>query len=385
METSELLETISRGEDGKHQFKANISNGNALASEIVAFSNSGGGQIFIGVNDDGSVAGLSADHLRSEHGLNQLIPNVATNLVKPAVNVTTENIALPGGLVMVVTIQDGISKPYFDNTGSIWVKNGADKRKVTSREEVQRMFQIAGLIHGDEVPANGITVADLDATYFADYFSREFGQSLEEIRIPLPKLLENMNLAKDSVLNIAGALLFSKAPQLRLPTYILKAIAFPGTDITSGEYLDSRDISGKLADMYQKAMGFLNANIRSVQGERGFNSTGMSEIPRETLEELVVNALVHRDFFVPAPIRLFVFQDRIEIISPGHLPNNLTVDNIISGNSNIRNPILVSFASKILPYRGIGSGIRRALSLYPHITFKDDREGNQFIVSIMRK
>ena len=76
--------------------------------------------------------------------------------------------------------------------------------------------------------------------------------------------------------------------------------------------------------------------------------------------------------------------DRIEIISPGCLPNNLTVLNIKNGNSNIRNPILTSFATKILPYRGLGNGIRRALKEYPRIEFHNDHEGNAFKVILAR-
>jgi ATP-dependent DNA helicase RecG len=382
MEASELFEIISRGEDGTHQFKANIANGNALAAEIVAFSNSGGGQIFIGVNDDGTVNGLSPENVR---GLNQLISSASTDMVKPAVNVTTENLRLPSGIVMIVTVQDGISKPYFDNAGSIWVKSGADKRKVTSREEIQRMFQKAGLVHGDEIPANGISIADIDQEYFRQFYQREYGDNPDGAEIPLSQLLENMNLSQTGVLNISGALLFASAPQIRLPAFIVKAVAFMGNDIEDANFIDSKDIAGKLSDVFQRTMSFLLSSLRSVQGEQGVNTTGQPEIPREALEELVVNALVHRDYFVPAPVRVFVFKDRVEIVSPGHLPNNLTVKNIVAGNSNIRNPILVSFASKILPYRGIGSGIRRALRLYPGIQFADDRDGNKFIVTIKRK
>ena len=82
---------------------------------------------------------------------------------------------------------------------------------------------------------------------------------------------------------------------------------------------------------------------------------------------------------------MLVFADRIEIISPGHLPNNLTIENIKNGNSNIRNPILASFAPKMLPYRGLGSGIRRSLREYKEIDFLDDRDGNKFVVIIRRK
>jgi ATP-dependent DNA helicase RecG len=95
---------------------------------------------------------------------------------------------------------------------------------------------------------------------------------------------------------------------------------------------------------------------------------------------------MHRDYLISAPIKLFIFDDRIEIVSPGRLPNNLTVEKIRTGNSNIRNPILVSYVAKgLLPYHGLGSGITRALSVWPHIDFTDDYDGNLFIASVRRE
>ncbi len=108
----------------------------------------------------------------------------------------------------------------------------------------------------------------------------------------------------------------------------MKADAFPGKSITTESYIDSRDITGKLSDIFQQTVGFILSNTKQVQGEQGINSPGQPEIPKIVLEELVTNALVHRDYFIQAPVRVFVFSDRIEIISPGHLPNNLTVANI---------------------------------------------------------
>ena len=243
----------------------------------------------------------------------------------------------------------------------IWVKNGSDKRRATAREEIQRLFQESGMVHADIIPASGMTITDLDMPYFTAFFQKRYGKSLDDQQVPLEQLITNLNLGKDGILNITGALLFSNSPEIRLPSYIVKAAAFPGTSIATEEYIDSRNITGKLSNIFQQTIGFLLDNTRQVQGEQGINSPGKPEIPRIVLEELVANALVHRDYFVSAPVRIFVFSDRIEIISPGHLPNNLTVENIKAGNSNIRNPVLASFAYQILPYRGFGSGIIRAL------------------------
>ena len=381
METTELIDLLSRGEDSRQQFKTDMNNADALAAEIVAFSNTAGGRIFIGVNDDGSVRGLSgADVAR----LNMLIANVASQVVRPAVNPLTENVPHPAGTVLVLSIAEGINKPYMDKNGVIWVKNGSDKRRATSREELQRLFQQAGLVHADETPVAGLSAGDVDMPYFETFFEQQFGEPLAQHNQPLPQLLTNMNLMNQGQLNVAGGLLFAKSPHYALPAFIVKAVAFVGTQIEDERYIDSRDIAGKLADVFQQTLGFIIANTRAAQGEQGFNSQGQPEIPRIVWEELVANALIHRDYFVSAPIRVLVFADRVEIISPGHLPNNLTIENIKAGNSNMRNPILASFAAKLLPYRGLGSGLLRSLRAWPQIELIDDRAGNLFKAIVAR-
>ena len=381
MEILELFEIISRGEDSRHQFKKNVSNNDSLAADMVAFSNGVGGRMLLGVDDDNGITGLTSDEVRR---LNQMISNTASENVRPAINPMTENIMTDDGVVMVVDIPAGINKPYQDKNGVIWVKSGSDKRRATSREEIQRIFQGAKLIHADEVPVPGVTAADLELDYFKSFFQKRFREDFDNQNISLSAILENMNLSKDGNLNIAGTLLFAKMPQFKLPIFIVKAGAFEADDLSASEYKDSRDITGKLADIFRQSVSFIISNIRHIQKDQGVNSVGIPEIPHEAIEELVANALVHRDYFVSAPVRIFVFSNRVEIISPGHLPNNLTVEHIKYGISNARNPTLASFAIDALPYRGHGSGIIRALSQYPHIDFCDDRDGNMFKVTIKR-
>lgn len=381
METIDLIEIISSGEGSKCRFKTGLSNNRQLAEDFIAFSNSYGGILLVGIDNFGTIMGITRDDVRI---YNNLIADTAVNYVRPPINVEVENKILSDKLVMVVTIHNGISKPYMDNNAAIWVKNGADKRKVTSREEIQRMFQSAGLIHGDEIPANGLSIADIDFDYFAAFIKKEFNESVDVKDDNLSRVLANMNLADKGIFNIAGGLLFAKNPQFRLPAFIVKAVSYPGNSIDEERYIDSRDITGKIADVFQGSYNFILGNLLRVQGEKGINSTGDVEIPEIVFEELLVNAIIHRDYFITAPVRIFIFTDRIEIISPGHLPNNLTIENIKNGNSNIRNPVLASFATRLLPYRGLGSGIRRALNAYVDITFIDDRDGNMFKAIIKR-
>ena len=385
MEAIELIELIGRGEDSRTQFKQTITNPESVAGDFVAFSNSKGGRILIGVNDQGTVVGLSADDIRR---INQLISNTATDRVRPSINPITENVSIGGLVVIVVTVQEGISKPYSDN-GVFWVKSGSDKRKVTAREEVQRILQNADLIHADEVPVEGTTTEDLDQEHFKVFFEKQYGNpletALERDGISLGRMMNNLGLAKEATLNLAGLMMFARHPQRYRPAYVVKAVAFVGNDPTGSKYRDSQDITGCLRDLHKETMSFLTRNLRQIQGEKGFNSEGDLEVPLAALEELVVNMLLHRDYFISAPWRVMLFDDRIELISPGALPNNLTVENIRSGVSVIRNPLIASYATKELPYRGIGTGIRRALAAIPELELESDHDRNIFTVCIQRK
>ena len=389
MEAIELAtEILPRGEDSRHQFKQNITNPESVAGDLVAFSNTKGGMIVIGVNDHGTVTGLSADDIRR---INQLVSNTATNLVRPSVNPITENISVGGQLVMIVTVQEGISKPYADNNGVFWVKSGADKRRVTSREEVQRMLQSADLVHADEVPVEGATTGDMDLEHFSRFFEKLHGEPLDKALdrdgLSLDRLLNNLRLAREATLNLAGLMIFGREPQRHRPAFVVKAVAFVGNDAAGNKYRDSQDIEGCLRVLHKDTMSFLTRNLRRLQGDKGINTEGDLEVPLAALEELVVNMLLHRDYFISAPWRVMLFDNRIELISPGSLPNNLTVENIRNGVSVIRNPLLASFATKggELPYRGIGTGIRRALAAVPDLELESDHERNLFTARIPRK
>lgn len=388
MDATELIELIGRGEDSRTQFKQSqdVTNAKSLAGEMVAFSNSKGGRLLIGVDDTGSLIGVSPDEIRR---VNQLISNVATDCVRPSINPETDNVSVGGKLVILVTIPEGISKPYADNDGVFWIKSGADKRRVTAREEIQRMLQNADLVHADEIPVTGTSLRDLNLDHFGDFIRKHFGETLDEVldkdRITIEQLLNNLRLARESTLNLAGVMLFGSSPQRFRPAFVVKAVSFFGNDSAGTGYRDSQDIDGSLRDLYKGTMSFFTRNLRWLQKGKGFNTQGDLEVPPTALEELVVNMLLHRDYFISAPWRLFIFDDRIELISPGSLPNNITIENVRNGVSVIRNPLIASFATKELPYRGIGTGIRRALAAVPDLILESDYERNLFTARIPRK
>ncbi len=384
MTLQSLLSQIFLGEDSTRQFKADVKNAESLASEMAAFANTNGGIIFIGVADDGSTPGLSVHDVAR---INQLISNAASHLVRSPLAVQTENVALENGrIVIVLTVPNGIDRPYFDKNGVIWLKAGADKRRVNSKEELRRLFQFTNQFHADELPTRA-GIDKLDKLRFRDFLRDVYKQEYPDSSDELIRLLQNMNLATDDGrLNLAGVLMFAERPEWIVPQFVVKAIRYPGNKIHATDYLDTEDFSGPLPKLFEGVLAFVMRNLHKVQAGRGVNAPGLPEIPEEVFEELLVNALVHRDYLVSAPIRLFVFDNRIEIISPGHLPNNLTVEKIRTGNSNIRNPILVSYIAKgLLPYHGLGSGIKRALEKWPTIDFIDDHDGCLFTATVHRK
>ena len=384
MDVTDLKIAVSLGEDSSRQFKVDVRNSDSLASEMAAFANSNGGMILIGVADDGSLQGLSGEDVSR---INQLISNAASQHVRSPLTVQSENVALENGrIVIVLTVPKGIDKPYFDKSGVIWLKTGADKRRVNSKEELRRLFQLSDQFHADELPTKA-GVDKLDKLRFRDFLRDVCKHDYPDSPAELLRLLQNMNLATDDgMLNLAGVLMFAERPEWIKPQFVVKAIRYPGNEIHARAYLDTEDFSGPLHKVFADSLAFVMRNLHKVQAGRGVNAPGLPEISEAVFEELLVNALVHRDYLVSAPIRLFIYDNRIEIISPGHLPNNLTVEKIRVGNSNIRNPILVSYVAKgLLPYHGLGSGIRRALEQWPQIDFVDDRDGCLFTVTIHRK
>lgn len=193
-----------------------------------------------------------------------------------------------------------------------------------------------------------------------------------------------MGMAAGEHLTLAGLVLFGEAPQKYRPVLNLQCASLVGNEISGTEFRDKENIDGHFMSMFKQALGFFNRNLKKIQKGKNFNTPGILEIPGIVLEELLVNALVHRDYFINSSIKLFIFDNRIEIISPGKLPNTLTIENIKSGISVARNPVIHSTAQYILPYSGLGSGIIRAVNHYDKIDFENDVDGDRFKAIIHR-
>jgi ATP-dependent DNA helicase RecG len=196
---------------------------------------------------------------RSEIGrINQLISNAASQHVRSPISPLTENIAVASGRVVIaLTIPKGIDKPYFDRKGIIWLKSGSDKRRVNSKEELRRLFQISDQFHADELPTRAGT-DKLDKLRFRDFLKSFYKQDIPESPEAFGQLLQNMNLVTDDGrLNLAGTLLFVERPEWIVPQFIVKAVRYPGNEIHVTDYVDTEDYAGPMRRIFDDAMAFV--------------------------------------------------------------------------------------------------------------------------------
>ena len=390
MNSTELLNIIKTGETGTVQFKREFDNQDKIAAEMIAFSNAKGGIIIFGVEDKtGNVIGLDYDNFQN---IGNKIATIANDLVKPQVYILTEVVSIDTDdeeaeqkKVLVVYIDEGPAKPYKDTNGIIWIKQGADKRKLTDNNEILRLFQESRTAFVDEMIVADTGIDDVNKDRVKNYIKRISTNPNEYEKISEDVLYHNLRILKKNKLTLGGLLFFSKEPQKYNSTFCVKAVAFYGNSMGGLHYRDSRDMIGTIPELFRESMSFFKGNLRHEQKGQNFNSVGILEISEIAIEELVQNALIHRDYTKNAPVRLMIFDNRIEIVSPGRLPNDLTVESIKLGNAATRNNLIASYASKLIKYKGFGTGIIRALEEQPNIELINDESGNQFIVKIPRE
>ena len=370
----DILKQIKAGEVSGMQFKERILDKYDIACELVAFS------------------------------------NIASENVVPSILIKIDTVEVEDGNLVVATVKEGLNKPYHDNKGIVWVKNGADKRKVFDNAELAEMMTDCGSFAPDEAGVRDATVNDLDATTIKQFLGNRFDRVLEnkgltgdafnEASLDMicsaiakghdcEKILRNLRFIRpDGSLTVAAMLLFGKYTQRWMPMMTAKCICFAGNSVGSKVFRDKvndADMEGNLLHQYDTIMDFFTRNLHNVQVGEEFNSMGKLEIPYTSLVEFTVNSLVHRSLNMKAPVRIFIFDNRVEIHSPGALPNGLTIDDIKAGTSMPRNMFLFNNAIYLLPYTGVGSGITRALDEDINVTFMNNDKAQEFVITVWRE
>jgi ATP-dependent DNA helicase RecG len=380
----EVLELIAGGEDSFVEFKADVSQRSDFAGEIIAFANTEGGKILVGVDDDGQVVGMS-DPAATE----QTLINLCRHNCVPPIDPLLEKVEVNGKTILVLHVPRRPGRPYENDSGQCFLRVGSSRRLATP-EERARLLQRAGMVHFEETPVSGTGIEDLDMDAFGEYYRLVFEAPLEEAEIPLPKMLENMRLLVEDLqglkrLSVAGLLLFGKRPQDRLYHSRLSAVRFVGKQ--AGEDIaDRQEILGRLPQLIGQAEAFLARNTRLAAHIQGFQREDFPEYPREALREAVVSAIAHRDYSLTgSQIRIFIFDDRIEVYSPGRLPNTVTLENIRTHYSVSRNPLIARVLFNLRYMSALGTGIPRIIRLMKEGTGREpdfEVQGEQFSVRL---
>ena len=404
----DILKQIKAGEVSGVQFKERILDKYDIACELVAFSNSHGGKLVVGIKDKtGETNALSYSEVQET---TNLLSDIASENVVPSILIKIDTVEVEDGNLVIATVKEGLNKPYHDNKGIVWVKNGADKRKVFDNAELAEMMTDCGSFAPDEAGVRDATVNDLDATTIKQFLGNRFervlekkgltGDAFNEASLDMicsaiakghdcEKILRNLRFIRpDGSLTVAAMLLFGKYTQRWMPMMTAKCICFAGNSIGSKVFRDKvndADMEGNLLHQYDTIMDFFTRNLHNVQVGDEFNSMGKLEIPYTSLVEFTVNSLVHRSLNMKAPVRIFIFDNRVEIHSPGALPNGLTIDDIKAGTSMPRNMFLFNNAIYLLPYTGVGSGITRALDEDINVTFMNNDKAQEFVITVWRE
>ena len=404
----DISKQIKAGEVSGVQFKERILDKYDIACELVAFSNSHGGKLVVGIKDKtGKTNALSYSEVQET---TNLLSDIASENVVPSILIKIDTVEVEDGNLVIATVKEGLNKPYHDNKGIVWVKNGADKRKVFDNAELAEMMTDCGSFAPDEAGVRDATVNDLDATTIKQFLGNRFervlekkgltGDAFNEASLDMicsaiakghdcEKILRNLRFIRpDGSLTVAAMLLFGKYTQRWLPMMTAKCICFAGNSVGSKVFRDKvndADMEGNLLHQYDTIMDFFTRNLHNVQVGEEFNSMGKLEIPYTSLVEFTVNSLVHRSLNMKAPVRIFIFDNRVEIHSPGALPNGLTIDDIKAGTSMPRNMFLFNNAIYLLPYTGVGSGITRALDEDINVKFMNNDKTQEFVITVWRE
>ena len=382
MRKSELLELVAGGENSGVEFKRDDVRPEQLAQEVVALANFQGGRILLGVEDDGSVSGLTRSDTER-----WVMDVVFGRYVHPMILPFYEEVALSDELrVAVLTLQAGVSKPYVlrhHGREDIYVRVGTTSR-LASREQQARLFASGALLHPETLAVSGTALADLGTERLSDYLleyvkdvSAPDGVAAWEERLTGLGLMTPSGTGR-IVGSIAGVVLFGRKPRSALPQAGVRWMAFAGEN-KEYQALDDTVIDGPLValtrrtpagsievlepGLLERVIERMTPFISSEDGQVGpsLRRERRWHYPVEALREALLNAVVHRDWTRSVEVEVVAYGDRLEITSPGALQNAMTIDKMLAGQRSPRNPILVDIMRDYGYVDARGMGVRRKI------------------------
>ncbi|HYV44486.1 MAG TPA: RNA-binding domain-containing protein [Myxococcaceae bacterium] len=355
--TAEEVEKRARlGEDSVTEFKGLVQNSyqidaKDIAKSITALANSRGGHLFLGVEDDGDITG--AGDVTQVDALMRQVSQACEHNIQPATICDIEKIEVRAVIVLVVTVRPfSPDRPY--HVGGKYYIRDVNRSREARREELIRLLQSANY-HYDEQPVEGATLDDLETEVARSFLSEIYQEPDLEAR--WVRLLTELHCVDHGgVPTVTGMLLFGRKPQNWIPDARISAVLFQGREM-QWDFADRQEIEGRLLDQIDAAVGFLKRTARAPSRVVGIERKEEG-IPEEVFREAVLNAVSHRDYRAPSQVRIFVFDDRVELVNPGELLNQLTIDGIcIGGISQRRNPALAGLLARARRRENIGMGV----------------------------
>jgi ATP-dependent DNA helicase RecG len=416
MTKTELLELIANGENSGAEFKRDTIDNRALAKELVAFANLQGGCVLLGVEDDGSVPGITRPRLE------EWVMTACRDKIRPELIPYFEVVrdVEPGRDVGVVRVAQGwsVHHVWHDNHRTYYIRVGSQSREA-SQEELERLFQQRGAFRLETRAVSGSSMQDLDLSRLRDYFKRVRGQEvppngsepsgLQEMESRAKKdAQETGDLSKwkdifESALmqqreeasrqwqtllintefltsesgrcsaTVAGLLLFGTNPNKYLPHAGIDAVAYPGLEkgyaareriALRGPITPLFGPSGLISNgLVEQAVEFVHRNISvTAHLEAGARREERWAYPDEAVRETIVNAIAHRDYLLSSTdIELSIYEDRLEVISPGRLPNGITPDRMKTGCRAARNQLIKDVMRDYGYLEHMGMGVPRKI------------------------
>jgi ATP-dependent DNA helicase RecG len=372
MNPAEIADLIRNGEDSGLEFKRDDIPNHELAKEIVSFLNLNGGTVLLGVEDDGKISGTNRDNL------DEWVAELCRTKIDPPVIpfLSWARDTEPGKHVLAVRVTLGPDKPYarVHNNRRIYFIRVESTCREASRKELERMFQASGRLHYGLKPVPGASLEGLDRRRLRDYFVRVLGGAApaDEAVGEWQKLLCNLDLmavsAGQTVATIDGMLLFGRNPKRFVPQSGIRALCYPGTAPDYATRAD-QDLKGPMAPLsgangsivetglVEQAWDFVRRNTEPAAHLEDARRIDSWDYPEAVIREAVVNALVHRDYSIAgSDIMLAIYADRLEIQSPGRLPNTVTLEGMKAGQRYAWNQTLVNVMRdyRYVDFRGMG-------------------------------
>jgi len=385
----EFGQLVGQREGETLDFKREMPSSSDLAKLVTAFYNTRGGTIVFGIEDE-TWRLVGVDSLQ---GIEEGVINILRARCSLDVMPSIEFVSYRGKEFVVGTCLQGARKPYLvSGETHPYVRVGSSNRE--ARDEQVRRLYIEGSEGGFEaLPCRGTTIADLSEALIVAYVRRReetsgqpLGLSWEEALRSLGCLVEQ---EKIWVPTNAGVMLFTEDPRRFIGQAEVTCVRFKGMDVVT--YIDRRDLRGPLYQLVDDAEQFIYRHMKVGRRIEGFVGVEYREYPQEAVREALVNAVVHRDYSRRGQrIRVFMFDDRIEVYSPGTLPPGVSLEKMrrLEPQSVLRNPIIVGVFRDLGNWyiEQLGTGIRRmALAMEGHGLPRPRFEevGSEFRVALM--